>query len=245
MLRWDIGLLTQRYIALYEQARYEEMLTRPAAASSVDHWVRCCDDLDEQLAAMMSRVGLACGNISVSSRGNCSLPEVNTAEHELPWRRYYDDATLCLVQVRHSHPHPHTYHPSDSCLYAHQSVKRFLLSEGTARSQHKERYVLRRFGYAAELDARRCSELGLNNTDGGFQPDESLRTVRANQLQTRLRKLPKRMRAIRQPPRGTGRSGGGEGRPKGDAGKAKAPHSRLRRGVGARLPPVHRRASPR
>ena len=65
------------------------------ANSSVDHWVRCCDDLDQQIAHVMSRLGLACPH------ANCSLPQpANTAEHVLPWRSYYDDATLCLVQVR-------------------------------------------------------------------------------------------------------------------------------------------------
>jgi hypothetical protein len=71
------------------------MLTSAAANSSVDHWVRCCDDLDGQIAHVMSSVGLACPH------ANCSLPQpANTAEHVLPWRSYYDDVTLCLVQVR-------------------------------------------------------------------------------------------------------------------------------------------------
>jgi hypothetical protein len=34
MLRWDIGLLTQRYIALYEQGRYQVL--RPAATPARD-----------------------------------------------------------------------------------------------------------------------------------------------------------------------------------------------------------------
>lgn len=68
--------------------------TNESSAAHVDHWIRCCDDLDGEISKAMDMVNLTCAEGFGACRGNAT----NTSPHR-PWIEYYNNETLCLVQV--------------------------------------------------------------------------------------------------------------------------------------------------
>jgi len=97
MQRWSIGVETVRYVSTYFQKRYKRVLNtknRTLATWPVDHWIRCCDDLDGEINKAMGMVNLTC------PVGDCRATQHKNESPHRGWREYYNNESLCFVQQR-------------------------------------------------------------------------------------------------------------------------------------------------
>mmetsp|Transcript_24393 Transcript_24393/g.46295 ORF Transcript_24393/g.46295 Transcript_24393/m.46295 type:complete len:294 (-) Transcript_24393:209-1090(-) len=95
MQQWSIGVETVRYVNKYFQNRYKRVLhAKNATSRTVDHWIRCCDDLDGEINKAMGMVNLSC------PKGDCRATKHKNESPHRGWREYYNNESLCLVQER-------------------------------------------------------------------------------------------------------------------------------------------------
>ena len=62
------------------------------STSAVDHYIRCCDDLDGEILKAMRKVNMTC-----SSQSGCGEKPRNRSNHK-SWEQYFDERSACLVQ---------------------------------------------------------------------------------------------------------------------------------------------------
>jgi len=117
MREFDIGLETSRYINIYAQRRFQEVLQGEQTLHT-DRWIECCEDLDGEIERAMAFANTTLENNTAATVSTNATIEVanatrsrghnkegkralkrNTSKHN-PWQAYFDNKTMCLVQYK-------------------------------------------------------------------------------------------------------------------------------------------------